>query len=102
MGVPYLLSLTSIVQAPFQFINNLLEIDNTLSAWRYRHMNMVHRMIGTRTGTGGSTGKGYLQGALASHYIFSEFAELTSFIIERNKLPKLTPALNKRLGFGMD
>ena len=65
-------------------------------------MNMVHRMIGTRTGTGGSTGKGYLQGALASHYIFSEFAELTSFIIERNKLPKLTSALNKRLGFEMD
>lgn len=91
-----------LLQAPFQFINNLLEIDNTLSAWRYRHMNMVHRMIGTRTGTGGSTGKGYLQGALASHYIFSEFAELTSFIIERNKLPKLTPALNKRLGFEMD
>lgn len=91
-----------LLQAPFQLINNLLEIDNTLSTWRYRHMNMVHRMIGTRTGTGGSTGKGYLQGALASHYIFSEFAELTSFIVERNKLPKLTSALNKRLGFEMD
>lgn len=91
-----------LLQAPFQLINNLLEIDNTLSAWRYRHMNMVHRMIGTRTGTGGSTGKGYLQGALASHYIFSEFAELTSYIIERNQLPKLSSALNKRLGFEMD
>lgn len=91
-----------LLQAPFQLINNLLEIDNTLSAWRYRHMNMVHRMIGTRTGTGGSTGKGYLQGALTSHYIFAEFAELTSYIIERNKLPKLSSALNKRLGFEMD
>ncbi|MBP6730999.1 MAG: tryptophan 2,3-dioxygenase [Chitinophagales bacterium] len=91
-----------LLQAPFQFINFLLEIDNSLSTWRYRHMNMVHRMIGTRTGTGGSTGKGYLQGALASHYIFAEFAELTSFIIERNKLPKLSPALSKRLGFEQD
>jgi tryptophan 2,3-dioxygenase len=88
-----------LLQAPFTLLNFLLEIDNCLSTWRYRHMNMVHRMIGTRTGTGGSTGKGYLQGALASHYIFQEFAELTSFIIERNKLPHLTPALSKRLGF---
>jgi tryptophan 2,3-dioxygenase len=91
-----------LLQAPFQLMNLLLEIDNSLSTWRYRHMNMVHRMIGTRTGTGGSTGKGYLQGALASHYIFAEFAELTSFIMERNKLPKLTPALSKRLGFETD
>ncbi len=84
---------------PYQFINNLLEIDNTLSAWRFRHINMLHRMIGTRTGTGGSTGKDYLQGALNSHYIFKEFAELTTFMIERNKLPKLSPELSKRLGF---
>ena len=88
-----------LLQLPFQLINNLLEIDNTLSAWRFRHINMVHRMIGARTGTGGSTGKGYLQGALNSHYIFKEFAELTTFMIERNKLPKLSAALSTRLGF---
>ncbi len=90
-----------LLQLPFQLINNLIEIDNTLSTWRYRHINMVHRMIGTRTGTGGSTGKDYLQGALNSHYIFKEFAELNTYMIERKKLPKLTPDLNKRLGFGM-
>jgi tryptophan 2,3-dioxygenase len=88
-----------LLQMPYNLMNVLLEIDNTLSAWRYRHMNMVHRMIGTRTGTGGSTGKDYLRGALNSHYIFSEFAGLTSFLIERNKLPKLSPALRARLGF---
>ncbi|MCS6934049.1 MAG: tryptophan 2,3-dioxygenase [Chitinophagales bacterium] len=86
-------------QLPFQLINNLLEIDNTLSNWRYRHLNMVHRMIGTRTGTGGSTGKDYLFGALQSHYIFKEFAALTSFMIERGKLPALSPELCRRLGF---
>lgn len=88
-----------LLQMPFQLINNLLEIDNTLSAWRFRHINMVHRMIGARTGTGGSTGKDYLQGALNSHYIFKEFAELTTFMIERNKLPQLSSALRQRLGF---
>ena len=86
-------------QLPFQLINNLLEIDEGLATWRYRHMNMVRRMIGARTGTGGSSGKDYLKGALDRHYIFSEFAELTSFMIERNKLPELPPLLKARLGF---
>ena len=88
-----------IVQLPFQLLNNLLEIDEQLSTWRYRHMNMVHRMIGTRIGTGGSTGKDYLRAALDKHYIFKEIAQLTSFLIERKKLPQLSVEMEKRLGF---
>ncbi|MBI1223941.1 MAG: tryptophan 2,3-dioxygenase [Bacteroidetes bacterium] len=87
------------LQIPFQLLNLLLEIDAQLSTWRYRHMNMVHRMIGTRTGTGGSTGKDYLKGALDKHYIFKEIAGLTSFLIERQNLPKLSPTLEAKLGF---
>jgi tryptophan 2,3-dioxygenase len=88
-----------LLQLPFQLINALLELDEGIATWRYRHMNMVHRMIGTRAGTGGSTGKDYLKGALDRHYIFTEFAELTSFMIERHKLPHLPSVLRKRLGF---
>jgi tryptophan 2,3-dioxygenase len=88
-----------ILQLPFQLLNNLLEIDEQLSTWRYRHMSMVHRMIGTRIGTGGSTGRDYLKGALDKHYIFAEVARLTSFLIERRKLPRLNPDMERRLGF---
>lgn len=88
-----------ILQLPFQLLNNLLEIDEQLSTWRYRHMNMVHRMIGTRIGTGGSTGRDYLKGALDKHYIFAEIARLTSFLIERRKLPVLSKDMERRLGF---
>lgn len=88
-----------ILQLPFQLLNNLLEIDEQLSTWRYRHMNMVHRMIGTRIGTGGSTGRDYLKGALDKHYIFAEIARLTSFLIERRKLPVLPQEMESRLGF---
>lgn len=84
---------------PFQMLNNLLEIDELLSTWRFRHMNMVHRIIGMRTGTGGSTGKEYLKGALDKHYIYKELAALTSFLIERRKLPTLSPEMEKRMGF---
>ncbi len=88
-----------LLQLPFQLLNCLLEIDEQLSSWRYRHMNMVHRMIGTRIGTGGSTGKDYLKAAADKHYIFKEFAQLNSFLIERRKLPALSNDMEMRLGF---
>jgi tryptophan 2,3-dioxygenase len=87
------------LQAPFQLLNNLLEIDEQLSTWRHRHMNMVHRMIGTRIGTGGSSGKDYLKAAADKHYIFKEIAQLTSFLIERRKLPQLPKKIEEKLGF---
>jgi tryptophan 2,3-dioxygenase len=87
------------LQMPFQLLNLLLEIDEQLSTWRYRHMNMVHRMIGTRTGTGGSSGKDYLKGALDKHYIFREVAALTSYLIERRSLPELSKELEAALGY---
>jgi tryptophan 2,3-dioxygenase len=88
-----------LLQQPFQVLNNLLEIDEQLSTWRHRHMNMVHRMIGTRIGTGGSSGKDYLKSAADKHYIFKEFAQLTSFLIERRKLPQLPKEVEAKLGF---
>lgn len=88
-----------LLQLPFQLLNGLLEIDEQLSTWRYRHMSMVHRMIGSRIGTGGSTGRDYLKGALDKHYIFAGIARLTSFLIERRKLPALSTAMGRRLGF---
>jgi tryptophan 2,3-dioxygenase len=60
---------------------------------------MVTRMIGYRAGTGGSTGRDYLKGALDKHYIFREIAALSSYLIERRRLPVLGKALEERLGF---
>jgi tryptophan 2,3-dioxygenase len=88
-----------LLQNPFRLINHLLEIDELLATWRWRHMNMVHRIIGTRVGTGGSSGKGYLREAAFKHYIFSEFAELSGFLVERRKLPVLSDELERKLGF---
>ncbi|HVW59463.1 MAG TPA: tryptophan 2,3-dioxygenase family protein, partial [Puia sp.] len=87
-----------ILQLPFQVLNQLLEIDEQLSTWRYRHMSMVHRMIGTRIGTGGSTGKDYLGAALSRHHLFKEIAALSSFLIERKRLPQLDAEMERRLG----
>jgi tryptophan 2,3-dioxygenase len=87
------------LQQPFQLLNTLLDIDESLNLWRYRHMNMVHRMIGTRIGTGGSSGKDYLTATIGKHSIFKELAELTSYLIDRHHLPKLSAELEHSLGY---
>jgi len=56
-------------------------------------------MIGTRIGTGGSSGRDYLRAALEKHYIFRDIAQLTSFLIERKRLPQLSGNMERRLGF---
>lgn len=38
----------------------LVDLDEGLQEWRYRHVKMVQRTIGTRKGTGGSDGAAYL------------------------------------------
>lgn len=87
------------LEQPFQLLESLIEIDAQLGNWRSRHVNMVRRMIGSRVGTGGSTGAGYLQGAMEKHYIFKELAQLNSFLMDRRKLPKLPQALVENLGY---
>jgi tryptophan 2,3-dioxygenase len=46
----------------------LLQHDELAAAWRARHVVMVERMIGAKTGTGGSTGAEYLRSRLAMKY----------------------------------
>ncbi len=87
------------LEFPFQLLDTLLEIDTQLGNWRYRHINMVQRMIGSRIGTGGSSGAGYLKAAMDKHYIFKELTQLNSFLVDRKKLPVLPKNLTQKLGY---
>jgi tryptophan 2,3-dioxygenase len=84
---------------PFALLNALIEIDEQLANFRYRHLQMVRRMIGTRVGTGGSSGEHYLQGAVNKNYIFKELAGVITFLIERRNLPELPIRLHRALRF---
>ncbi len=46
----------------------LIEHDELAAGWRARHVTMVERMIGTKTGTGGSSGSAYLRSRLPLRY----------------------------------
>ena len=57
----------------------LLTHDALASQWRSRHVDMVERQIGTKPGTGGSSGGQYLRSRLAMRY-FPELWELRSYL----------------------
>ena len=88
-----------IFQLPFDLLSTLIDVDELLSQWRYKHMLMARRMIGMRVGTGGTSGAGYLEGALRQHYIFKELTEISTFLVERSKLPNLPNAVKEKMSF---
>jgi tryptophan 2,3-dioxygenase len=45
----------------FDVAEALLDHDETLGLWRFRHAQMVERQLGSKSGTGGSTGASYLR-----------------------------------------
>jgi tryptophan 2,3-dioxygenase len=48
-----------------ELCERLVDLDEGMQEWRYRHVKMVERTIGTKPGTGGSTGAAYLKSTLA-------------------------------------
>jgi len=47
-----------------ELCERLVDLDEGLQEWRYRHVKMVERTIGMKRGTGGSAGVPYLAGTL--------------------------------------
>lgn len=88
-----------VFQQPFRLLTEVLTIDSHLTQWRYRHALMVKRMLGSRIGTGGSSGAKYLRESTEQHKIFEDFYKLTTFFIPRSRLPNMPKEFEERLGF---
>jgi tryptophan 2,3-dioxygenase len=57
----------------------LVTHDELVGQWRARHVDMVERQIGTKSGTGGSSGAPYLRRSLGVRF-FPELWELRSYL----------------------
>ncbi len=88
-----------ILQMPFRFLTALIEVDELFTAWRHRHAQMVQRMIGTKVGTGGSSGHQYLQVTAERHKVFSDLTMLSNYLLPRSELPQLPKEFKKNLAF---
>jgi tryptophan 2,3-dioxygenase len=61
----------------FDLAEALLDHDETFALWRARHVLMVERQIGSKTGTGGSSGAQYLRSTLDKRF-YPELWEVRS------------------------
>jgi tryptophan 2,3-dioxygenase len=58
---------------------NILDFDNLMQVWRIQHVKIAERTIGSKMGTGGTSGVGYLS-HIMSKKLFSELWEVRSLI----------------------
>ncbi|XP_069601860.1 tryptophan 2,3-dioxygenase [Ranitomeya imitator] len=85
-------------QVPFQLLTYLMDIDILMTKWRYNHVCMVHRMIGSKAGTGGSSGYHYLRSTVSDRYkVFVDLFNLSTFLVPRHWVPRLNPSIHKFL-----
>lgn len=88
-----------LLQLPYRFLISLVDIDELLTTWRYRHAQMVLRMLGRKIGTGGSSGHDYLAATAAKHHIFTDLHNISTLLIPRSELPALPDHIKQQLGF---
>lgn len=87
------------LQMPFRILNGLMDFEEHLTTWRYKHALLAHRMLGSKMGTGGSSGFDYLKATAERHRVFIDFANLSTFLVPRSMLPELPNELKEKLGF---
>ena len=63
----------------FQLAESLIAHDEYFTLWRLHHIKMVERMVGTKRGTGGSEGVGYLRTTLENKF-FPELWEARTYL----------------------
>ncbi|MBD8033478.1 tryptophan 2,3-dioxygenase [Solibacillus merdavium] len=63
----------------YQLGEKLVDIEDSLQQWRFRHMKTVERIIGFKVGTGGSSGVNYLRQVL-DHRFFPELWDLRTVL----------------------
>jgi tryptophan 2,3-dioxygenase len=65
----------------YETCEELVDVEDNFQQWRFRHLQVVQRTIGRKTGTGGSTGVDFLRRALDLTF-FPELFEVRSRIGE--------------------
>ena len=76
---------------PREVLDGLVELEELFVIFRQRHARMVERVIGRRTGTGGSSGVDYLD-ATTKYRIFRDLWAIRTLQIRRAAAPALERA----------
>ncbi|XP_067943887.1 tryptophan 2,3-dioxygenase-like [Watersipora subatra] len=83
---------------PFQMLTMLQDLDSHFTKWRYSHVMLVQRMIGSKVGTGGSSGYQYLRSTISDRYkVFIDLFNVSTYLVPRSYIPPLTSRMKKTL-----
>jgi tryptophan 2,3-dioxygenase len=77
---------------PREVLDGLVELEQFFVIFRQRHARMVERVIGRRTGTGGSAGVDYLDNTALRYRIFRDLWAIRTLQIRRGAAPPLEHA----------
>lgn len=78
---------------PREVLAAVLEVEQSFVIFRQRHARMVERVIGRRTGTGGSAGVAYLDRTALEYRIFRDLWAVRTLLLPENAAPPLrTPS----------
>jgi len=88
-----------ILQMPARLLSLIMDVDELLALWRYRHALITQRMMGMAIGTGGSAGYGYLMATLEKHRIFTDLYGLATYLIPSPVLPPLPEGVRSLMGY---
>jgi tryptophan 2,3-dioxygenase len=80
-----------------EVLDATLALEQSMVVWRTRHARMVERVIGRRTGTGGSGGVEYLDQTALRYRIFHEIWAVRSLLLRRELVPELEHPEDYRL-----
>ncbi len=104
---------------PYQLLSLLIDLDTLINRWRCKrvfensnkkffydfyflyednHALLVQREVGNKAGTGGSSGYSYLRATATDRYKpFYDIINLSTWLIPRQYVPKLTDEMKKYL-----
>ncbi len=77
---------------PREAIDALIEMEQAMVIWRQRHARMVERVIGRRTGTGGSAGVDYLDQTALRYRVFDEVWAVRTLLLRKGAVPPIDNA----------
>jgi tryptophan 2,3-dioxygenase len=74
---------------PREVIDAVVAFEQAFVIFRQRHARMVERVIGRRTGTGGSSGVDYLDQTALKYRIFPDVWAVRTILVQDSELPEL-------------
>ncbi|NUO51530.1 MAG: tryptophan 2,3-dioxygenase [Polyangiaceae bacterium] len=77
---------------PREAIDALIEMEQAMIVWRQRHARMVERVIGRRTGTGGSAGVDYLDQTALKYRVFEDVWAVRTLLLRKGAVPPIDNA----------